>query len=163
MSRRSSGAFAALSSALLVTIAAGCGELGQSERDARSDAEAVRERLGELHEEAGSRWSSIRVSKRPWLAIETIEPRDGEGLPAALSAPDGVTLPLADIESDNVLAARIEAATEVEVRLVGPSAGTSPAEGFARALGDGWTPAAGIWTGPLARLLDAWSAVGGYE
>ena len=163
MSRCNSWPLAAVSWALLVAVATGCGELGRSERDARSDAEAVRERLDGLNEEAGPRWSSIRVSKRPWLAIEPIAPRDGDGLPQALSAPDGVTLPLGDIESDRVLALRIEAATDVPVRLIGPSSGTSPVEGFARALGDGWTPAAGIWTGPLPRLLDAWSAVGGYE
>ncbi len=163
MSRRNSGAFSAVSWALLLAVATGCGELGRSERDARSDAETVRERLGELHEDAGPRWSSIRVSKRPWLAIEPIAPDDERGLPPELSAADAVTLPLADIDSDNVLASRIEAATDLAVRLVGPSSGAAPVEGFARALGDGWTPAAGIWTGPLPRLLDAWSAVGGYE
>ena len=163
MSRRNSGAFAVVSWTLLLAIATGCGELGRSERDARSDAETVRERLGELHEDAGPRWSSIRVSKRPWLAIEPIAPDDERGLPPALNAADAVTLPLADIDSDNVLASRIEAATDLAVRLVGPSSGAAPVEGFARALGDGWTPAAGIWTGPLPRLLDAWSAVGGYE
>ena len=89
--------------------------------------------------------------------------RRGGGLPDKYRRADAVTLPLLEIEDDQGLAARIEAATELEVRLVGPSAASGVGKVFARALGDGWTPAGGIWTGPLARLLDVWSAAGGYE
>ncbi len=72
-----------------------------------------------------------------------------------------MTLPLGDVRDDAVLAARIEAAAGVAVSLSGPASGRS--SGFAVGLQDGWTPAGGIWTGPLDRLLDAWCAAGGYE
>ena len=83
----------------------------------------------------------------PWLAIEPVEPVVERALPEALRG-DAVTLPLGDISGDEALAARIEAATDVEVRLAGKTSGGAPLRGFAKALGDGWTPAAGIWSGP---------------
>ena len=95
--------------------------------------------------------------------MEPVGETAGQPLPANLTAADAVTLPLADIDNDDALAARIQAATELEVRLLGRSSGVGPAESFARALGDGWMPAAGIFTGPLDRLLNAWSEDRGYE
>ena len=159
---RGSRRLRALSAALLLAGAAGCGGIEEAERGAREDAEAVGRELGALRGEAGPGWSAIRVSKRPWLAIEPVEPVVERALPEALRG-GSVTLPLGDISGDEALAARIEAAADVEVRLAGKSSGGAPLRGFAKALGDGWTPAAGIWSGPLPRLLDAWAAAGGYR
>ena len=155
--RLSAGCVAAVAAVGL----AGCGGLSETENTARADAEAARQELRELRGGAEDGWSSLRVSRRPWLAIERIERTSREQLPAALRGDGAVTLPLGDVREDEVLAARIEAAAELGVRFVGPPSGG--VAGFARALRDGWTPAGGIWTGPLDRLLDAWCDAGGYE
>ena len=163
LSRRISAGLLGVAAIAAAGSLAGCSGGSEAERSAGRQAEGVSEELSKLRAEAEPRWSTVRLSKRPWLEIELLEEPDGERMPAALTASDAVTLPLRDIGNDNALAARIEAATEIEVRLVGRSLGGSALDRFGEALGDGWTPAAGIWTGPLPRLLEVWSAAGGYE
>ena len=140
-----------------------CGSVSEVEKSSRDQAEAVSQELAKLLGKGEPRWSSIRVSERPWLGIEPVQSDERENLPTELEGADAVTLPLSDIESDEVLASRIEAAAKLEVRLLGRASGESGGAGFVGGLSDGWTPSAGIWTGPLGRLLDAWSAAGGYE
>ena len=147
-------------SALALGLAA-CSGFSANEKRARTEAEAVREVLDGLSEDRGLGWSALRVSPRPWLAMRRVVLEAREGLPDELRGDAAVTLPLSDVREDAVLAARIEAAAEVGVRLVGEGGGG--VGGFARSLRDGWTPAGGIWTGPLDRLLDAWCEAGGYE
>ena len=139
-----------VATAALVGVA-GCGGLSKTEEAARADAETARQDLDELGRGSEGGWASLRVSRRPWLAIERIERISREKLPVELTGDSAVTLPLSDVGNDAVLAARIEAAAEVGVRLVGPSSGS--VGGFTQSLRDGWTPAGGIWTGPLNRLL----------
>ena len=140
---------------------AGCGGLSETEDAARADADAARQELEGLRGGAEADWSSLRVSRRPWLAFERIEQTSRERLPVGLTGQSAVTLPLSDVRDDAVLAARIEAAAELAVRFVGPPSGN--VVGFTQSLRDGWTPAGGIWTGPLDRLLDVWCDAGGYE
>ncbi len=140
-----------------------CGSVSEVEKSSRDQAEAVSQELAKLLGKGEPRWSSVRVSERPWLGIEPVRSDERENLPAELQGADAVTLPLSDVESDEVLASRIEAAAKLEVRLLGRASGESGGAGFVGGLSDGWTPSAGIWTGPLGRLLDAWSAAGGYE
>ena len=152
----------ALAVAVVLSQTTGCGGNGEAERDAGDHAEVVAGHLEAVRGEREPRWSAVRVSPHPWLGIEPLPEDISESLPAAFLAGDAVTLPLKDIQDDEGLAARIQAATDLEVRLVGDGAGSGPVDRFARALGDGWTPSAGIWTGPLPSLLDAWSAAAGY-
>ena len=149
-----------LAAAAVVGLA-GCGGLSETESAARADAEAARQNLEELRRGAERGWSSLRVTSRPWLAIKRIELTSREKLPVGLTGDSAVTLPLSDVRDDAVLAARIEAAAEIAVRFVGPASGS--VVGFTQSLRDGWTPAGGIWTGPLDRLLDVWCDAGGYE
>ncbi len=163
VSRRNLPALHAVAAAILLSQMAGCGGSGEAERSAGEHAEAVAGHLESVRAERERRWSAVRVSPRPWLGIEPLSEDKSESLPEALLARDGVTLPLRDIGDDEGLAARIESATDVEVRLVGEAAGSGLVDRFARALGDGWTPSGGIWTGPLPSLLDAWTGAAGYS
>ena len=144
-------------------LASSCGPVSELEKSSRDQAEEVSQELAKLLGKGEPRWSSVHVSKRPWLGIEPVQREDREGLPPEFEGADAVTLPLSDIETDEVLASRIEAAAKLEVRLLGRASRETIGVGFVSKLSDGWTPAAGIWTGPLGRLLDVWSAAGGYE
>ena len=102
---------------------------------------------------------TVRRVDRPWVGLVPIEEEKG-GLPERLLAEDAVTLPLAGADDDAVLAARIEAVTGIPVRFVGAAredAGTP----FAAA--DLLVPNGAVWTGPLDRLLDAWTEAAGHE
>lgn len=140
---------------------AGCSGLSQTENAASSDAAAASRVLEDLRYNRTQAWTTLRVSPRPWLGIERINRQAREQLPTELLSDGAVTLPLGDVRQDSVLAARIEAAAEIGVRLLG--SGGARVRAFADALRDGWTPAGGIWTGPLDRLLDAWCESSGYE
>ena len=174
--------YAACVAAASLLALAGCGGLSETEEVARADAEAARQELEELRRGADGGWSSLRLSRRPWLAIERIGRTSREALPPGLTDEGAVTLPLGDVRDDAVLAARIEAAAEIGVRFAGPPSGGGAASvrggrarrgagasgdfrlaSFAAALRDGWMPAGGLWTGPLDRLLDAWCEAAGYE
>ena len=163
VSRRKFPVVRVLVAAALLSQVTGCGGDRETERNADEHARVVAAQLEEVRAERERRWSAVRLSRRPWLGIEPISQERSERLPQALLAADGVTLPLKDILDDEGLAARIHAATDVEVLLVGEGGGSGPVDRFARSLGDGWTPAAGIWTGPLPSLLDSWTSAGGYE
>ena len=153
---------------LLLTLAVALGgcEVVEIEREVRDRAAVMTRDLAAMRgKEPGTGYRSLRVSKRPWLGLKTLGVNEAKKLPNELRSAEGVTLPLSGVVSDAVLAARIEAATGLGVSFSGRrSAGQlSLEEAFGAALADGWTPAGGIWSGPLDRLLDAWAAAAGYE
>ncbi len=162
VSRRKFQLVWAFAAGLLLSQTSGCGGDREVEQGAEDQAGAVARHLEEVAAGDSRWWSAVRVSSRPWLGIEPISNKISGELPGAFLAEDAVTLPLKDVAGDEGLAARIQAATDLEVRLVGEGAGSGPVGRFARALDDGWTPSAGIWTGPLPSLLDAWTSAGGY-
>ena len=102
---------------------------------------------------------TVRRVDRPWVGLEPIE-EDKARLPERFLTQDAVTLPLAGAHDDAVLAARIEAATGIAVRFVG-AAREGAATAFAAP--DGLSPSGAVWTGPLDRLLDAWTGAAGHE
>lgn len=104
-------------------------------------------------------YMTVRRVDRPWVGLEPIE-EDKARLPERLLGEDAVTLPLADARDDAVLAARIEAATDIPVRFVGAARDDARAS-FATM--DGLVPNGTVWTGPLDRLLDAWVEAAGHE
>ena len=102
---------------------------------------------------------TVRRVDRPWVGLEPIE-EDKARLPERLLTEDAVTLPLAGAHDDALLAARIEAATGIPVRFVGTARGD---EDTSFATMDGLVPNGTVWTGPLDRLLDAWTEAAGHE
>ena len=159
--RRAAGPAALL---LCAALLAGCG-LGPWE-DARTETQETAERVSALREAPERpRFSIVRtIERRPWLGLERREEDASPALPARLLEEDGVTLPLAGIGEAGVLARRIEAAAGLAVRFTGaPPAGSGPgAAPFAGAGFDGLSPEGGVWTGPLDKLLDAWTETAGY-
>ena len=102
------------------------------------------------------------------MGFERVEPDARSSLPERFRGNDAVTLPLAGAERAAVFAARIEAATGLAVQLgrvavAEGGGGNETGGGVGEALGDRLAPGGGIWTGALDELLDAWSAVHGYE
>ena len=146
----------ALSALLALT---GCG-LSATE-DAREEARAVaQEAAAARAAPAGSGYVTVRPVARPYVGLEPIvEDRRGT-LPERLLAEDAVTLPLTGADDDAVLAARIEAATGIPVRFVGAARGDA---GALFAATDLLVPNGAVWTGPLDRLLDAWTEAAGHE
>ena len=159
--RRATGAAALL---LCGALLAGCG-LGPWE-DARSETRETAERISALREAPERpRFSIVHtIERRPWLGLERRVEDAAPALPARLLEEDGVTLPLAGIGEAAVLARRIEAAAEIAVRFTGAPAaeGAANAVPFAGAAIDGLSPEGGVWTGPLDKLLDAWTESAGY-
>ena len=102
---------------------------------------------------------TVRRVDRPWVGLVPIEEEKG-ALPERLLTEDAVTLPLAGAEDDAVLAARIEAVTGIPVRFVGAAREDA---GTAFAAADLLVPDGAVWTGPLDRLLDAWTEAAGHE
>jgi len=155
---------------LCAVLLSGCGAAVWE--DARNEAGAAAHDVSALREAAERpRFSAIRViERRPWLGLARQDARTEEALPARLLEPGAVTLPLAGIGEAPVLARRIEAATGIPVRLIGPApAGEdSPRAGSgARVSASGFgidllSPDGGVWTGPLDALLDAWTEQAGY-
>ena len=153
---------------LLPLALSGCG-LGDVE-DARLEAGTVdREIAGLRSIPAGPRYSAVRVVERPYVGLEPVEEDRRGRLPERFLASDAVTLPPAGVERAGALAARIEAATGLEVRFTGAAPvgedgnGSSAPEAFGTAWADGLSPDGGVWTGPLDRLLDAWTGSAGFE
>ena len=113
-----------------------------------------------------TRFSAIRViERRPWLGLARQDARTEDALPARLLEPGAVTLPLAGIGEAPVLARRIEAATGIPVRFIGPAPageGSSREDSPAGFGIDLLSPDGGVWTGPLDALLDAWTGPAGY-
>ena len=123
--------------------------------------------LSELREAAERpRFSAIRViERRPWLGLARQDARQEDALPARFLEPGAVTLPLAGIGEASMLARRIEAATGIPVRFIGPAPAredSSRHDSPARFVIDGLSPDGGVWTGPLDALLDAWTEPAGY-
>ena len=149
---------------LSIVLLAGCG-LGPWE-DARTETQETERTVAALREAPERpRFSALRlIERRPWLGLERREEEARPALPARLLEPDAVTLPLAGIGEAGVLARRIEAATGIAVRFTGapPAEGAPGVEPFAGAAVDGLSPDGGVWTGPLDRLLDAWTEPEGY-
>ena len=127
--------------------------------DARDEAETVaRDAAAARSELERAGYVTVRTLDRPYVGIELVEEKQ-DLLPARFLADDAVTLPLAGAHDDTVLAARIEAATGLGVRFVG-AARESAAAVFGTP--DELMPSGGIWTGPLDRLLDAWTEAAGH-
>ncbi|MDE0050599.1 MAG: hypothetical protein OXO52_12480 [Rhodospirillales bacterium] len=148
-------------SALALLTLAGCGLTAIE--DAREEAHAVARdaaaaaRVGATSEPG---YVTVRRVDRPYVGLEPVKEDRRGTLPERLLTEDAVTLPLAGAHDEAVLAARIEAATGLAVRFVG-----APREGAATAFAapDGLSPSGAVWTGPLDRLLDAWTGAAGHE
>ena len=138
---------------------AGCG-LATVE-DAREEAHEVARDAAAARAgvPAGPGYVTVRLLDRPWVGLEPIEEAKPR-LPERLLTEDAVTLPLAGAHDDAVLAARIEAATGIPVRFVGAARGD---EDTSFATTDLYVPNGTVWTGPLDRLLDAWTEAAGHE
>ena len=145
--------------AALLFVLSGCGltaveDARDEARMVARDAEAAR---AGASAEAG--YVTVRRVDRPWVGLVPIEEEKG-ALPEHLLTEDAVTLPLAGADDDAVLAARIEAITGIPVRFVGAARENS---GTAFATTDLLVPNGAVWTGPLDRLLDAWTEAAGHE
>ena len=145
--------------AALLFVLSGCGLTAVE--DARDEArmvarDAAAARAGALAEPG---YVTVRRVDRPWVGLVPIEEEKG-ALPERLLTEDAVTLPLAGADDDAVLAARIEAVTGIPVRFVG-AARENAVTPFATT--DLLVPNGAVWTGPLDRLLDAWTEAAGHE
>ena len=146
----------ALSASLALS---GCG-LAAVE-DARDEARTVARDAAAARADASAElgYVTVRLLDRPWVGLEPIE-EDRAKLPERLLTEDAVTLPLAGAHDDTVLAARIEAASGIPVRFVGAARDDTDTS-FATT--DQLVPNGAVWTGPLDRLLDAWTEAAGHE
>ena len=144
--------------ATLLTLS-GCGFAAVE--DARDEARTVAQEAAAAREAAtGPRYVTVRRVDRPYVGLVPVEEDRRGSLPERFLTEDAVTLPLAGANDEAVIAARIEAATGLAVQFVGAAqADARPA--FAAP--DGLLPAGGIWTGPLDRLLDAWTQAAGHD
>ena len=153
---------AALGSALMlsaVVALSGCGLTAVE--DARDEAHAVARETAAARAGVSAEpgYVTVRRVNRPWVGLEPIEEARAR-LPERFLTQDAVTLPLAGAHDDAVLAARIEAATGLPVRFAGAARDDADAS-FASA--DLLVPNGAVWTGPLDRLLDAWTEAAGHE
>ena len=166
--------------AMLLAAISGCG-LAEVER-VQVETEEVARQVTALRgsgpgaPQAGRHLSTVRlIEHRPYVELTRIETDARADLPARFRGTDAVTLPLADIGDVAELAGRIEAATGLTVRFIGPPrpadnsntrnirGGTRPA-GIPGAAGrDNLSPDGGIWTGPLDALLSSWTEPSGYD
>ena len=103
---------------------------------------------------------TVRRVDRPYVGLKPVEEDRRGTLPERFLAEDAVTLPLADARDEAVIAARIEAATGLACNSSVPRRGMSARPSQHR---DGLSPNGGIWTGPLDRLLDAWTEAAGHD
>ena len=164
--RTVAGLFRAGTVPALLLALSGCG-LADVE-DARLEAGAVDREIAALRAApAGPRYSTVRTVERPYVGLEPVEEDRRGRLPERFLGADAVTLPLSELDRAGALAARIEAATGLEVRFTGAAPATENGDGSpapeASAWADGLSPGGGVWTGPLDRLLDAWTGAAGFE
>ena len=146
-----------LSLLALLTLT-GCGLTAIEE--ARDEARAVARDAAAARAAPPDRgYVTVRRVDRPYVGLEAIE-EDRGTLPERLLTEDAVTLPLAGAHDEDVLAARIEAATGIPVRFVGAARNDTDTYFAATDL---LVPNGAIWTGPLDRLLDAWTEAAGHE
>ena len=150
---------------LLTGVLSGCSlmELGQ----VRTETRAVERTVNELRDDAPSRYSRILTVDRPWVGLHPLQDREGHRLPRKYLEQDAVTLPLTGIKSAAMLAARLEAATGLQVRLSGsvrPTAAQKAIrQAFRQIVTDELISRSGIWTGRLDHLLDTWTSAAGYD
>ena len=105
-------------------------------------------------------YSVLQVDQeRPFTGIEVLEP-PAASLPSPWTTDDAVSLSLAGRLDDQSTAALIEAVSGLTVRFRGQRPDEAPDDPFG--LPAAALPEGGIWTGPLDRLLDAWTAARGY-
>ena len=150
---------------LCALLLSGCGAAVWE--DARSETDEAAHDVSALRDAAERpRFSAIRVIERhPWLGLVRQDARTEDALPARLLEPGAVTLPLAGIGEAPVLARRIEAATGLPVRFIGPAPAGENSSRHDTPAGFGidlLSPDGGVWTGPLNALLDAWTEPAGY-
>ena len=162
-SRRGGWSPAAL--VLCAVLLQGCGAAVWE--DAQTETGAAAHEVSALMDAAERpRFSAIRmIERRPWLGLMRQDARTEDALPARLLEPGAVTLPLAGIGEARVLARRIEAATGISVRFIGPAPareGSSREDSPAGFGIDLLSPDGGVWTGPLDALLDSWTGPAGY-
>lgn len=153
----------------------GCGWIDHEK--VAEDAAAVESRLGSVESLEPDRpgFRSLTQSKDPYLAIRPIT-EERSLLPDDLRSETGIVVTLGDGPEDEVLARRLSDAAGIGVRLAGtpwqPSAGEGvPLEAPANGARADWLASwsdelageAGVWSGPLDRLLDAWTEAAGYR
>ena len=153
----------------------GCGWFDQEK--VAEDAAAVESRLGSVESLEPDRpgFRSLTRSKHPYLAVRAV-PDERFLLPDDLRSETGIVVTLGDGPGDEVLARRLSDAAGIGVRLAGtpwrPSAGEGvpleePANGaradWLASWSDELAGEAGVWSGPLDRLLDAWTEAAGYR
>ncbi len=160
----------------------GCGWFDQAE--VARDAAAVEGRLGSVGSLEPDRpgFRSLTQSRDPYLALRPVA-KDRSLLPEDLRSETGIVVTLGDEPGDEVLARRISDAAGIGVRLVGvrwqsPVGEDGPVDAVTdtvRTLTDtvrvdwlsSWSDElageAGVWSGPLDRLLDAWTQAAGYR
>ena len=167
----SDGGVAAARGSVLALLAAGALAGCALERAASDQALEVEARLAESRDLGrGLDLARVRLVRGPYIGIEraSVPPLP---LPAPLLEPDGVTLPLDEAPDDSILAARIEEATGLRVALVGtvPPKGEGDRDGLEADPprldldADHLSADGELWTGPLDRLLDAWTEPRGYS
>lgn len=138
---------------------------------------AVESRLGSIESLEPDRpgFRSLTRSKDPYLAIRPVT-EERSLLPDDLRSETGIVVTLGDGPGDEVLARRLSDAAGIGVRLAGtpwrPSAGDGgPLEAPANGAQADWLASwadelageAGVWSGPLDRLLDGWTQAAGYR
>ncbi len=164
-----------LSLSLGAVLLGGCGWFDQAE--VARDAASVETRLGSVGSLKPDRpgFRSLTQSRDPYLALRPVA-EDRSLLPEDLRSETGIVVTLGDEPGDEVLARRISDAAGIGVRLAGvrwqrpgDEAGTleAPAESVRVDWLSSWSDElageAGVWSGPLDRLLDAWTQAAGYR
>ncbi len=164
-----------LSLSLGAVLLGGCGWFDQAE--VARDAASVETRLGSVGSLEPDRpgFRSLTQSRDPYLALRPVA-EDRSLLPEDLRSETGIVVTLGDEPGDEVLARRISDAAGIGVRLVGvrwqgPAAEAGPPEAPAESVRVDWLSSwsdelageAGVWSGPLDRLLDAWTEAAGYR
>ncbi len=164
-----------LSLSLGAVLLGGCGWFDQAE--VARDAASVETRLGSVGSLEPDRpgFRSLTQSRDPYLALRPVA-EDRSLLPEDLRSETGIVVTLGDEPGDEVLARRISDAAGIGVRLAGvrwqrpgDEAGTleAPAESVRVDWLSSWSDElageAGVWSGPLDRLLDAWTQAAGYR
>ncbi len=160
----------------------GCGWFDQNQVE--QEAAAVEGRLDSVESLEPDRpgFRSLTQSKDPYLALRAVT-EEHALLPDDLTSETGIVVTLGDGPGDEVLVRRLSDAAGIGVRLVGVPwkriAGAEqlieprerlvevPADSACQDWQASWADElsgeAGVWAGPLDRLLDAWTECSGYR
>ena len=175
VNRRSSGTAAGALLLAAAILLPGCGRFDQDE--VARDAASVEDRLGSVGSLEPDRpgFRSLTQSRDPYLALRPVT-EDRSLLPEDLRSETGIVVTLGDEPGDEVLARRISDAAGIGVRLAGvrwqgPAGEGESLEAPAESVRVDWLSSwsdelageAGVWSGPLDRLLDAWTQAAGYR